>query len=196
MNVLELSKKTVPCQRNWLDDYNIPQKDIDYIIKTCSTMPTKQEKNTYSLCAITDRRYIEKLYRFCYDPDDEISFNKNTQVLANLLLVWYDGPDAKHDDGSNNNVNVGVSAGGAALAAVELGYKTGFCKCFVSEKISTVLKPHIGLTRKKELIRIRLLLGIGVPEANLESNVRRMEGGYLGSTTKFGYTKNIKVTKI
>ena len=55
MNVLELSKKTVPCQRNWLDDYNIPQKDIDYIIKTCTTMPTKQEKNTYSLCAITDR---------------------------------------------------------------------------------------------------------------------------------------------
>ena len=40
------------------------------------------------------------------------------------------------------------------------------------------------------------MLGIGVPEANLESNVRRMEGGYLGSTTKFGYTKNIKVTKI
>ena len=196
MNVLELSKKTVHCQRNWLDDYKLPQKDIDYIIKTCTTMPTKQEKNTYSLCAITDRRYIEKLYRFCYDPDDPISFNKNTQVLANLLLVWYDGPDSKYDDGTVNDVNVGVSAGGAALAAVELGYKTGFCKCFVSEKISTVLKPHIGLTRKKKLRRIRLLLGIGVPEANLESNVRRMEGGYLGSTTKFGYTKNIKVTGI
>ena len=148
------------------------------------------------MCAITDRRYIEKLYRFCYDPDDEISFNKNTQVLGNLLLVWYDGPDSKYDDGTVNDVNVGVSAGGAALAAVELGYKTGFCKCFVSEKISTVLKPYIGLTRKKELRRIRLMLGIGVPEANLESNVRRMEGGYLGSTTKFGYTKNIKVTKI
>ena len=42
MNVLKLSKTAQGCQRNWLEDIKMPEKDIDYIIETCTTMPTKQ----------------------------------------------------------------------------------------------------------------------------------------------------------
>ena len=78
MNVLELSKIAQGCQRNWLEDLKMPEKDIDYIIEACTTMPTKQNKNTYSLCAITDRKLIDKLFQHSYEPDDyDRTYKKN-----------------------------------------------------------------------------------------------------------------------
>lgn len=194
MSVLELSKIAQGCQRNWLEDRKMPEKDIDYIIEACTTMPTKQNKNTYSLCAITDRKLIDKLFQHSYDPDDyDRTYRKNTQVRGNLLLVWYDGPESiQADDPKTVDINLGISAGGAALAAVELGYKTGFCRCFVNDKVAETLLPYIG--KLKDGKRIKLMLGIGYGVPQLERNIMLIDGEEKGF--KLTYSKNVKVTKI
>ena len=194
MSVLELSKIAQGCQRNWLEDRKMPEKDIDYIIEACTTMPTKQNKNTYSLCAITDRKLIDKLFQHSYQPDDyNRTYRKNTQVRGNLLLVWYDGPESiQADDHKTVDINLGISAGGAALAAVELGYKTGFCRCFVNDKVAETLLPYIG--KLKDGKRIKLMLGIGYGVPQLERNIMLIDGEEKGF--KLTYSKNVKVTKI
>ncbi len=195
MSVLELSKIAQGCQRNWLEDLKMPEKDIDYIIEACTTMPTKQNKNTYSLCAITDRKLIDKLFQHSYDPDDyNRTFRKNTQVRGNLLLVWYDGPESKreHETPIGDDVNIGISAGGAALAAVELGYKTGFCRCFINDKVAETLLPYIGKLQDRKRVKLMLGIGYGVPQ--LERNIMVIDGEKKGF--KHTYSKNIKVTKI
>src|SRR6056300_646219 len=77
------------CQRNWIESKKIPEEHVNYIIEACTDMPTKQQKNIYSLVAITDRKIIMELFETCYEEKDYArTFKRNTQVLANLLLVW------------------------------------------------------------------------------------------------------------
>ena len=165
MNLLECAKKIEPCQRNWDETYVVPDEHVDYITEVCTTVPTKQNRNVYSLVCIKDRKTIEKIFEVAYEPTEKYTtYKKNSQVLANTLFIWIPGQEpAEYKD--DLDIAVGISSGAAALAAAELGYSTGFCKCFVNRSVCKILRKNAGI-KTKDVI---LILGIGVPNNNYDS---------------------------
>jgi nitroreductase len=168
------------CQRNWIESKKIPEEHLNYIIEACTDMPTKQQKDVYSLVAITDRKIIMELFETCYEEKDYArTFKRNTQVLANLLLVWIPSNSIEGTDsyGQSLGIAVGISAAAAALAGAELGYRTGFCRCINEEKSKKVLESYIGKIKKEE---VPLMLGIGIPDEKFEHNVMAINGARFG----------------
>jgi len=190
MNLLEYAKKIEPCQRNWDVSYIIPDEHIDYITEVCTTVPTKQNLNCYSLVCIQDRKTIEKIFESSYDPKVSYqTFRRNGQVLANLLLIWTPGPQPAETE-SDLDIAVGISSGAAALAAAELGYSTGFCKCFETKPITKILKKDVGVKTKNPI----LMLGIGLPNINFNLRDVVVDGKKIGTKHSKG-KKDIKIFK-
>jgi len=184
------------CQRNWIEWEKIPEEHVNYIIEACTDMPTKQQKDVYSLVAITDRKIIMELFETAYEEKDYArTFKRNTQVLANLLLVWIpsNGTDLGHDTyGQSLGIAVGMSAAAAALAGAELGYRTGYCRCIDEEKSKKILESYIGKIEKEE---IPLMLGIGIPDEKFAYNIMAINGARFGH--KISYDKpNRKVYRL
>lgn len=165
--ILKLAKSVEPCQRNWQEDYIIPNEHIKYVIKSAISMPTKQNKTTYELFCVTNKDLIYEIYKLAYNPDDKFwTYLKNPQVNANCLLIWSFNKQKESD--ADRNVNIGISAGAAALAAAELGYKTGFCKCFLVDELKALLTD--------EDFSPALILGFGLPNTNFK-RIDRVENG-------------------
>jgi len=184
------------CQRNWIEWEKIPEEHVNYIIEACTDMPTKQQKDVYSLVAITDRKIIMELFETAYEEKDYArTFKRNTQVLANLLLVWIpsNGTDLGNDTyGQSLGIAVGMSAAAAALAGAELGYRTGYCRCIDEEKSKKILESYIGKIEKEE---IPLMLGIGIPDEKFAYNIMAINGARFGH--KISYDKpNRKVYRL
>jgi len=196
MSVLEFAKKVNPCQRNWLENETIPQEDIDYIIEASTSMPTKQALPYYSLAYTTDRKTINSIFDVANNPNDSETLRKNAQVRANLLMIWFDNQDydssttMKTQEAIDDTImSIGIASGAAALAGAEKGYSTGFCKCFQETAIKKILQPYTGKIYKKT--RIRLLLGIGLPDPNLDTRNIGINGEYCGTKHPKGFA-NIK----
>ncbi len=193
--ILSLAGIVSHCQRNWNEWEKIPEEHVNYIIETCTAMPTKQQKEVYSLVAITDRKIIMELFETAYEEKDYArTFKRNTQVLANLLLVWIPSNSAKGTDtyGESLGIAVGMSAAAAALAGAELGYRTGYCRCINEEKSKKILESYIGKIEKKE---IPLMLGIGIPDEKFAYNIMAINGARFGH--KISYDKpNRKVYRL
>lgn len=192
MNLLEYAKSAEPCQRNWNEEEVLPSEHIDYISEVCTTMPTKQNLNCYKLLVITNRSVIDQIFLAAYDPrESRKTFGKNAQVRANCVFAWIDGPDKVNRD-NDFYINIGISSGAAALAAAELGYKTGFCKCFIEKEVVKIIRPFY---KEVKLKRPVLMLGIGIPNPdfmrtlNVNNNVPLRESRSRGK-------KNIEVIKI
>lgn len=192
MNILDYAKGAEPCQRNWDYSQLIPEQDIEYITKVCTTMPTRRNLNTYQLHVVTDRDTISKIYNIAYNPDDyKKTFLLNSQASAPLLLVWSASIEY-HALNTDVSFAVGISSAAAAFAAVELGYKTGFCKCFDRQTLKGILKTG----GKKFEAEPMLMLGIGHPNDDLAHNVvLRPDGSAVSKESRSG-KKNIKITKI
>ena len=173
MNLLDYAKIVEPCQRNWDEDFVIPNEHIQYILDVCTTMPTKNNRNVYSLIVIKSKPLIEMLYsKTAYDPRNwKGTFMRDSQVNANALLLWCAGTD-KYEDHSDRDISIGISSGSAALAAAELGYKTGFCKCFASDIVTKILRKN----KIKSLNKVHLMLGIGKPNNNYDRKVPVIDG--------------------
>lgn len=166
-NILQLARNIEPCQRNWDTSVEIPAEHVDYVVQACTSVPTKQNKNIYGLVVVQDRTVIEQLYHSAIEePDYDVNFNKNSQVLANVVLIWTDGPFVQKYD-SDFDQAIGISSATAALAASELGYATGFCKCFRAVEIQSILHSA-GVDQYNTP---RLILGFGVPNSKLHRRV-------------------------
>ena len=83
--------------------------------------------------------------------------NKN----ANILFIYIENSNfnRKFDKFKDNHFRnattaIGISSGGVALAAAQMGYKTGFCQCFMSKEIKQEL-----IKKGLEPSSIHLLLG-------------------------------------
>lgn len=160
------------CQRNYDITQLLPKEHVDYILSVCTTMPSKNNKNLYRLLAIQNTSISKKIYVkgawAAGDPKSKEVPNqyRNGQVYAPLLLIW-DGSICPEDRNSREDhlMAVGISSGAAALAAAELGYKTGFCVCFEEKKVEGVLNKHIGQTLN---LKITLMLGIGLPDSRFD----------------------------
>tara|TARA_Y100001970_G_scaffold290211_1_gene423056 strand:- start:2558 stop:3313 length:756 start_codon:yes stop_codon:yes gene_type:complete len=190
-------------QRNWDYSRTMSQEHIDEIIKVCTDAPVKSNMGAYKVIVSTDRKFNNALYNFAYDSWDEIDpwdKKRNGQVDAPLLIIYLmldsdefhtfseesknklnldtniksGKVDAVHDD---ITLSAGISAGATALAAANLGYKTGYCGCIDINGFINKIKNEYDnnseiykfLTEYK-LIRI-LSLGIGYPNANYQRNI-------------------------
>jgi len=160
------------CQRNYDITQLLPKEHVDYILSVCTTMPSKNNKNLYRLLAIQNTSISKKIYiKGAWAAGDlklkEVPNQyRNGQVYAPLLLIW-DGSICPEGRNSREDhlMAVGISSGAAALAAAELGYKTGFCVCFEEKKVEGVLNKHIGQTLN---LKITLMLGIGLPDSRFD----------------------------
>lgn len=190
MNLLDYAKSAENCQRNWNHNIYIPENDIDYIINVCTTMPTKQNKDVYQLHVVTNKEIINAIYKISYDPSNYSgTYLLNSQASAPLLLVWSAMPGAQYQN--DIDIAIGISSGAAALAAAELGYKSGFCKCFENKPLRKILKIK-GERWNTDPI---LILGIGSPKKDINHNTIVLENRITEKPSLSG-KKNIQVSRI
>lgn len=142
------------------------------VIELLKIVPSKQNVYPYSVNMFGyDHSLIkEKLFKLtsCGEPEPNAY---NPQVLAPLLVVWSHrlndnaltdliqfGNGHNHQQQLHNSV---LEAGMSAMAAMtrfhELGYVSGFCKCFDPEESKKLLSIP------QEII---LMLGVGYPSSN------------------------------
>lgn len=191
MSLIEAAQIAERCQRNWTYD-PIPEEHIDEIIKVCTHMPTKQNKEVYELFVSTNLDLNHKIFKNAIDADNPDTTLRNAQVDAPLLLIWARSavsPELEND----LNVAVGISSGGAALAAANLGYKTGFCKCYPNKTIKNLLTSHgANLHNKNDIF---LMLGIGKEDPNFDRGDVVVDGEKVRSIKKIG-SKEIKTHRL
>lgn len=163
------------CQRNWDLSKQIPEEDLDVIITSVTECPSKQNIGFYKVIAITDRDVIEKIHLqtngFTTGPTSSVT---NSQVLANLLLVFVDpddepeknmygkmfvqSKDYAEERGETSALErdkitaIGIAAGYSNVVASMLGYQTGCCACYNSNGVKEIL----GIDNE-----VHLLMGIG-----------------------------------
>ena len=163
MDLIEASRTAQRCQRNW--DYSRPvtKEDIETLTKVATTMPTKQNIDYFELLVSTNAKFNQMCYDIAVNPDDPFFAEgdnklRNAQVNAPLLMIWvpnYNNPlmddravNTTDDDGNltgdyeecNRDIATGISSGSTALAAAQLGYKTGFCACMDWPKLKDLKK--------------------------------------------------------
>lgn len=191
--------KAEHCQRNWDADYNIPDTDLDALIKVATTMPTKQNRDYYKLIVSTDKEFNEMAYNFAIEPNNPYTFKRNSQVNANALFIYiqnlnFETLSHPYIDNHDNNttLSIGISSGGLAFAATQLDYRVGFCQCYLQDNIKKeLLKKNINVGDNEH---IKLLVGVGKPMSNYNWNQVVVNNTVLQNVVT--YPKNIKVFKI
>jgi len=208
--------KSQHCQRNWDLTREIPEEDLDILEFAATQCPSKQNVAHYKLHMITNRDLIEKIHAetngFVYQDtprgpkpytpegpnDPNAKYTTNTQVLANLLIVFEDHTDLSLWEDKNRNsetkavstgqdaggkraqvlhfdrnVAVGIAAGYLNLTATLLGYSTGCCSCMNHDNIAKILglKTHP-----------LLLMGIGFKDLNRNRRVHHLREDFTFST--------------
>lgn len=196
--IIDAVKSTEGCQRNWNYDYVIPKEHIDTIVNTAITMPTKQNREFYSLVVSTNKLFNYNVYLQTFVDDVGMkNYGRNAQTNAPLLLMWVKNPNYVADGIENDYegeaaLSIGVSAGATAFVANLLGYKTGFCQCFNEKKVLKMIQKNLNL-RTNDL---QVALGIGMPDIKMPDRnyVKLPNEDDLYVVHK--KTKNIKIYKI
>ena len=196
-NIFDSATTAENCQRNW--DYSklITQDHLDLLTYVATTMPTKQNQEYYQLVVSTDLELNNEIYKLAYfDKHKNPSYKNhyNTQVLAHILFMWCPFVNFNNRLGnyeSTGRVSIGISAGAVALAANQLGYRSGFCGCFNQKEITKKLNFKLNLNKKNKIKFIEVGLGIGIP--NLKYNSNKIIENDKVIKVKKQYHKNIKV---
>ena len=185
-NILDSIKNTNKCQRNWLKTPVRPG-DIQFFKSVLENVPKKQGQVFHEILFIENRRIIKKLYSYAREQD--YRFAHNPQVNAPLLVVYVPYTEEHLEIISkdvlnkfNKTVNedttfpyydvdittsMGMHMGILALAANQIGYKTGFCSCY-NKKFTKLIKR---LATKDEITTNGLLcLGIGYSDKTVDYN--------------------------
>ena len=182
MNWLDLIEQTQHCQRNWNLDKSLDQETIEWLFDVGYTMPTKQNLSCFQIVAFTDRTMIEHLTASAINKGWRSGHVKNPQMLAPVVFAFFEKEDDEEKSRSRERrqgntttmIEIGLAAGAMALAANNIGLRTGFCKCFYpletgaekKNKIAKALKPY-----KIKGTSIGLGLGVGYPVEELNSNI-------------------------
>jgi nitroreductase len=191
--------KSQHCQRNWDLTKVIPDDDLELLIQAVTECPSKQNLAHYKVHFITNRNIIEEIHNntegFARNyTDEEITYETNSQTLANLLVVFeaYDfrkklytdlvvrndetqkilnnqelSPVDKEVLKRDQQVAVGIAAGYLNLLSSILGYSTGCCSCFSPEPIQNILNT------KNEIL---LLMGIGFKNDEMNRRIHQKTG--------------------
>lgn len=184
MNILSYAKSVEPCQRNYDWDLPVPAEHVQYILDCASAMPTKQNIACYKIFASTNSEFNNKIFLQSFWDGDKFTHLRNGQVNAPLLLIFCQNVDNDVHLDHDLYVNIGIAMGAASLAAAELGYKTGFNKCFKAEEISALIHSVTDKEIHGDYRCPILMLGIGHPKEG-----RRHNDVFLGEKGKdFHYT--------
>ena len=192
IDLIKASSTAERCQRNWDHSTPVTSEDVETLTKVATTMPTKQNVDYFELLVSTNSKFNKMCYDIAVNPGDpyyDEGDNKlrNAQVNAPMLMIWvpiYNNPlidDRAYPTGDYEDeyrdVAIGISSGATALAAAQLGYKTGFCGCMDWPKLKDLIKEHF---TDPELLRVVDKLGdknnglcLGIGHSN--SNFKRTE---------------------
>lgn len=174
--------KAQACQRNWDLSKSVNEKDLETIISAGMNCPSKQNQDFYNLHVITNRDIIQKLYESSIIP---YGTRKNPQLLANVVILFEskeaeiprsdeqkklalakkgiisltqkDLDDCEKIVHRDTNQSLGIAAGFINITSAVLGYETGFCACFDSKAVKSLLD-----IRGNPLLAI----GIGIKDAS------------------------------
>jgi nitroreductase len=200
----EISKAIVRSQhtqRNFDLTKNIPEEDMKIMMNAVTECPSKQNIAYYKVHFIEDRDLIEDIHshtRGFVTNKHESGYETNTQVLANLLVVFerHLPNDRLSDDSVKRNdqtryfqehgewedvvvrdmhTSVGIAAGYLNLTASLLGYRTGCCQCFDSDKVK-----EVALLEDTPL----LLMGVGYNQEGVNRRKHHIRDDFLFSAKK------------
>jgi len=189
------------CQRNWDLSKEIPQEDLDLLVEAATQCPSKQNIAYYKAHFITNRDLIEKIHSHTdgftinnyINPKTKKNSVTNSQVLANLLIVFETHRDPERVKGRNcetmaeqtelyktdydNNevlrrdqdMAMGVAAGYVNVTAAMMGYSTGCCACFNPLEVQDLM----GLDGMP-----RLLMGVGFKQEGTNRRIHHKNRGF------------------
>ena len=200
----EISKaivKSQHTQRNFDLTKKIPTEDMKVLMNAVTECPSKQNIAYYKVHFIEDRDLIEDIHshtRGFVTNKHESGYETNTQVLANLLVLFerHLPNDRLSDDSVKRNdqtryfqehgewedvvvrdmhTSVGIAAGYLNLTASLLGYRTGCCQCFDSDKVK-----EVALLEDTPL----LLMGVGYNQEGVNRRKHHIRDDFLFSAKK------------
>ena len=200
----EISKaivKSQHTQRNFDLTKKIPTEDMKVLMNAGTECPSKQNIAYYKVHFIEDRDLIEDIHshtRGFVTKKHESGYETNTQVLANLLVLFerHLPNDRLSDDSVKRNdqtryfqehgewedvvvrdmhTSVGIAAGYLNLTASLLGYRTGCCQCFDSDKVK-----EVALLEDTPL----LLMGVGYNQEGVNRRKHHIRDDFLFSAKK------------
>jgi len=172
------------CQRNWDYAQKIPQDHIDSIVGAAVNMPTKQNTEDYRLFVSTNLEINHEVYKVAAMEDFDFP-HRNLQVYAPLLLLYLPvvhlnpkmeikikkaGNEAGFKIYSRWGQMTGISSGVAAYVANDLGYSTGFCRCFLPDQPRKYLENKLNIPFNLDFPTKVLALGIGKPLVGYNHN--------------------------
>lgn len=166
------------CQRNWDLAKEMPEEDVEVVVRAATEVPSKQNLDFYSVMVIRNRELQEKIYNItCDKPGGRY----NPQVLAHTLLAFI--PKQYQSEPRNAEVlaqwvgkgndevdtwlkedrdqAIGVAAGAVNVVSQSLGYSTGCCKCFDHSKLYDLLGLDLD-----EVPPGILLMGVGIKDTS------------------------------
>ena len=184
---LNIVKKTQRCQRNWDLDKTVDDQTIDFLIESGYNVATKQNLNSFKIVCIKTRKEIKKWTAVAKNPDSELSYLKNHDVIfannnyqnpqtdANLLFLFFHnmaertsqarrererGPDPSESEWREiKHLEVGLAAQAISTAAVIKGMRSGMCGCIWSGSIDENWIKDWNV-EKEDLV---LMMGVGYP---------------------------------
>ena len=182
MNWLDLIEQTQHCQRNWDLDKSLDQETIDWLFDVGYNMPTKQNLSSVQIVAFTDRTIIEHLTKSAVNKGWSQPRTKNPQMLAPVVFAFFEKNDKderkrsqqKRMGNNTTMIEIGLAAGAMALAANNIGLRTGFCKCFYPLESGLDKKNKVARALRNYKIKgtdIGLALGVGYPVEGLPSHI-------------------------
>ena len=161
-DMVRLARTVERCQRNFDHTKRIPNKHVKYILNCATSMPTKQQQNFYNITVIEEEPLAREFYTTCaIDVNNPAGEEwRNSQTYAPLVLLYSTYPKYNRYEPYNDiAMSMGLSSGAAALAAANLGYKTGFCKCIDEHRTNAFVWNHF----RKKIWDATLAVGIGHP---------------------------------
>jgi nitroreductase len=194
MNIIDTIKQSSTlaerCQRNWDISKTIPADELELLKTVIANSPAKQNEEFFSVLLVTDRDTIEKIYETTtYDESNPSDYNKNPQVLANLLVIFLQvEPTTIRNFGAfdlieqekNRNLAIGIASGELILTANMLGLATGFCLCFNPSQVKEII-GEVPL----------LMIGVGYPDTSKSPRTHHKVGKEFPSFSKKIQFKNI-----
>ena len=190
--MVRLARIVERCQRNFDWSKPIPNKDVKYILNVATSMPTKQQLDFYNITVIESEPLAREFYTTCTIPDEcyyEGDEWRNSQTYAPLLLLYSTWPKYERYEPQNDiAMSMGISSSAAALAAANLGYKTGFCKCIDSRLAEEFVKKYF----RKNVWDPTLAIGIGHPLEGFDRTDGVVDGEVVYNAETYG-DKDIKI---
>ena len=203
----EASETANHCQRNWDRTKQISDEEVNTLIKVATNMPTKQNRNFYDLIVSKDPKINSALYSKAIDRENmEGTEKRNSQVNGHLTFIYvnkrfhdveqelrgteklHKTKDLLYNHELHTNLSIGISSGAVALAANQMGLRSGFCCCYDMDMILDYFKK-IGHELNGKIV---LMLGVGYPNTKYDSNVVLDEADEKILKTVHRHKKSIK----